>query len=307
MTAKQTHVAGGSSVSATTISAADLAELGDAYTLKPGPPISIQVPNASRLAGLGEVTLTGTLLNRQAAQLDLSTGKRTFHELGDGTYPVETDGDVHLDIGSASGKPHVDCELQHAKTFTAEINKARGFEVSVTGWVRMLFEHPGLSAQDDAHIVEIHPVRRLAVGDTVLASDVGRPDAESIHTWLKPHDLNQSDAAVSVSYDTGKDTLTFTGLSGLDENYVTVTGELSDVKVGTAASPVGTATLTSPDVTHPLTVRVLPETTAATELNGLAHGGQSVSVLGLRTIDLTAALNNTYTINLIAITITSAP
>lgn len=45
MTAKQTNVAGGSSASATTISAADLAELADAYTLKPGSPISIQVPN----------------------------------------------------------------------------------------------------------------------------------------------------------------------------------------------------------------------------------------------------------------------
>lgn len=287
------------------VAATDLAPRVNAYVLRVGPPKQIIVPRASALAALQEITLSGTLLAKQVIMADLGTGKRTV-SLGanGGKYQIEADGDLHFCVGRRVLTPHITCELQHATQWLATFQAAIGTAVSATGWFRCLFEHPGFDANDDAHIFEVHPVRAVTLAGMSQAFDVGLPDPASIHTWTSPHPLNQQDDRIQVTYDRAADTLTFTGMDGQDENYVRVPGDVSNVRRGVGNAP-STFTLTSPDVGRPLEVIAMVGTRADQQLAALtAH---SVSLVGLRNIDLNAALAGRYVINLLAIDIQPGP
>src|SRR5437879_1437831 len=128
--------------------------------------------------------------------------------------PTSGDGDLHYCLGTQQLKPHIACELQNAKAFVGLFNQAVGTKISVTGFFRCLFEHPGFRANDDAHCFEIHPVRAVTISGQVHAFDVDVPDQDSIHTWLKPNPLNNQDNKIKVKFDKAKHTLSFTSMDG---------------------------------------------------------------------------------------------
>src|SRR5256885_518372 len=247
--------------------AAGLASVVNAYTIRAGPTKTIAVPNASALAALQDVTVTGNLLKKQVIALDSIAGRRQV-SLGArrGTYGIETDGDLHFCLGVRPLQPHITCELQNAKAWLATFQSAVGQPISVAGFFRCLFEHPGFDSNDDAHIFEIHPVRAVTLGGQILTTNVDIPEQRSIHTWTSPHPLNDQDGRLGVG------------------------------------APA-TFTLTSPDVGHPIRTICLQGTTAARQLRQLAS--TSVSMVALRNIDLRQALANQYVINLLAIDIQS--
>ena len=169
----------------------------------------------------------------------------------------------------------------------------------MSGFFRCLFEHPGFQANDDAHIFEIHPVRAVSLSGSIQTFDVDTPMQSSIHTWKAPFDLNKQDNKITASYDKAKDTLTFTNMDGRDENYVQVSGAVSNVRLSTTPPEPSSFTLTSADITQPIEVIALHGTAAERELIQLT--GTKVQMIALRKIDLNAALKGRYVINLLAI------
>lgn len=282
------------------IPASSLISLVNAYTIHPGPPKKIIVPRASQLASLQDVTVMGTLLKKQVITLAPGTGKRDV-SLGadDGAYGLEADGDLHFCLGVKPLQPHLTCEVQHAASWLPEFKASVGEPATASGFFRCLFEHPGFDANDDAHIFEIHPVYSASLAGKTRAFDVGLPDPESIHTWTSPHPLNAQDDQIRVTYDGTTDTLVFADMDGQDENYVRVPGTVSAVQPSPGGTRPATFTLASPDIGHPIQVLALPQTNAAKQLSQLT--ATSVSLVGLRDIDLAKSLAGHYVIRLLAI------
>ena len=52
------------------MAAAQLTALVNGYSIRKGPPRAIVVPNASQLAGLQDITVSGELLKKQFVTLD---------------------------------------------------------------------------------------------------------------------------------------------------------------------------------------------------------------------------------------------
>jgi len=289
-----------------TIPASTLAPQVNGYTLRAGPPKAIVVPNASRLAALEAVTVSGTLLKKQVIAIAPRTGKRTVSLGGNGgAYGIEADGDLHFCLGGEPLKPHITCEVQHATPFLATFDASVGGPMEARGFFRCLFEHPGFHANDDAHIFEIHPVSGATLAGQSPHFDVGLPDPGSIHTWTSPHPLNVQDGKIRVAYDRSADTLTFTNMDGQDENYVRVPGTVSQVQPSPGGTAPASFTLMSPDIGHPIQVLALPGTNAAAQLARLATA--AVTLVALRGIDLTRALAGRYVIRLLAIDLQPGP
>ncbi len=288
------------------LTASDLSLLVNAYSISNGDPKTIMIPQASQLAKLQDVSVSGTLLKKQSIALDPATNQRRI-ALGanNGAYTrQEPDGDLHFCLGIQQGDPHLASELQNASPWIGTFNGAIGQDVTVSGFFRCLFEHPGFHHNDDAHIFEIHPVRAATLNGAIQPFDVDSPDPAATHTWTVPHNLNEQDSLVSVVYDQANDVLTFSGMQGLDENYVAVSGDLSDVQLNEASAAPASFTFTSPDITNPIQVFCMKGTSAALQLSQLqADGTTSISMIGLRNIDLSQALLGQYVINLLAIDI----
>jgi hypothetical protein len=284
--------------------AAQLSTLVNSYTINPGPPKSIIVPNASQLATLQEVSVNGVLLPKQFIRLDPRANKRAIAVDPAGYTISAGDGDLHLDLGTKSLQPHITCELQNATAYLSQFKKAVGIPITVDGFFRCLFEHPGFLSNDDAHIFEIHPVRSVILTGKTQDFDVGIPDQKSIHTWTSPHPLNNQDNRIKVSYNSARDTLTFTGMDGQDENYVRVPGTVSQVQLGSSGGSPGSFVMTSPDIGHPVKVNSLKNTKADQQLAQLKT--PKISMIALRNIDLKEAIKGKYAINLLAIDIQPA-
>ncbi len=286
-----------------TLAATQLAPLLNDYTVKAGPVRTIAIPHAGSLTGLLEVTVSGRLLPKQVVALDLKTGKRTASRLGDGSYKTSADGDVHLCLGTRPGQVHIACEVQNGKPWAATFNAAIGQDIVVTGFFRSLFEHPGFSSNDDAHVFEVHPVRAVTIAGKVIPFDVDVPDQPSIHTWSSPNDLNQQDQAIRVV--SSDDTLTFTHMDGSDENYVRVSGTVTNVRIPDAAAGPAKFTFISPQIGRPLEALCLQGTRAIKQL-GQVGAGATVAMIALRNIDLASAARGLYVISLLAIDIQPA-
>lgn len=288
-----------------TLNSAQLAPFVNSYTISDnGTSKTIVIHNASQfnLASLQDITVNGILLEKQFVRLDPRTNKRTAESPKSGTrYSVEAgDGDLHFCLGYQTGKPHVACELQNSKAWISTFNQSIGKPISVSGFFRCMFEHPGFTSNDDAHIFEIHPVRAVSIDGQIHSFNVDLPEQKSIHTWKKPHLLNKQDRKIKAKYDKIKDTLTFTGMVGQDENYVEIKGTVSNVKLN--AKTAASFTLTSSDIGNPIQVYCLQGTAAARQLRQLKNK-KNVSMIALRNIDLAQALKNRYLINLLAIDI----
>jgi hypothetical protein len=283
------------------LTAAQLSPLLNGYLVEHGPPKSIIVPNASKIAALQDVTVSGTLLKKQLLTLTAGSAKRKATlASGGGKYPKPgADGDLHFCLGVKQGQPHISCELQNAKAWIPLFNKSLGTKITVSGLFRCMFEHPGFRQNDDAHIFEIHPVRAVVIDGKLRSFDVDIPDQQSIHTWTQPHPLNNQDSRIKVKYDNGKDTLIFTDMDGQDENYVEVSGNVSQVKLNTGGDAPASFIFDSPEIGRPLTAYCLQGTSAARQLDQLGSGAGSM--IALRNIDLGEALKNHYVINLLTI------
>jgi hypothetical protein len=286
------------------LTAAQLQSLVNSYTISPGPPNTIVVPNASKLAQLQELSVIGTLLAKQLVTLDPRTNRRTVAAVPAGYTISSGDGDLHLDLGTVSLQPSLSCEVQNAKAWLSMFKSSVGQQVSVSGFFRCLFEHPGFNPRDDAHIFEIHPVRAVSIAGKIQSFDVGIPNQQSIHTWTSPHPLSVQDNRVQVKYDPGSDSLTFTGMDGADENYVQVAGTISQVQLNTNGGAPANFSLTSSEIGHPVLVYSLQGTNATRELAQLKSS--KVTMIALRNVDLSAALKGRYSINMLAIDIQAA-
>jgi len=279
-----------------------LAPLLNGYSVGRGSEKSIIVPNASQLATLQNVTASGTLLKKQLVRLTGANQRQARLAANNGAYTIEGDGDLHFDLGTEQLQPHVPCELQNARDWLARFKNSVGAAITVGGFFRCLFEHPGFSSSDDAHIFEIHPVRAVSIDGQMQAFDVDIPDQPSIHTWTSPHPLQDQDNRIQVQYDSGSDTLTFIGMDGQDENYVSVTGRISGIDLKQDSEAPATFTFDSQDIGKPLQGLCLKGTSAARQLAALG-GDTNAQIIVLRNIDLLQALNNVYAINLLAIDI----
>ncbi len=185
-----------------TFTASNFGPLVNAYTISNGNPRTIMVPQASQLAKLQEVTVSGTLFPKQKITLDPTTNQRRI-TLGsnNGAYTqAELDGDLHFSFGTQQGDPHIACELQNAAAWLSTFNAAIGQDMTVSGFFRCLFEHPGFRSNDDAHIFEIHPVRAVMLGETLHSFDIDTPNPDTINRWTTPRNLNVSDRRVRVNY-----------------------------------------------------------------------------------------------------------
>ena len=279
------------------LDAAALADLANGYSVDPGPPKRISIPSASKLAALRDVTVNGTLLHKQFARLDPASNQRSYTQ---GTYRVSSDGDLHFCLGTADGQPHIPCELQNASAFVQAFVGAIGEPISVSGFFRCLFEHPGFRANDDAHLFEVHPVRAVALaGGAIQAFGVDKPDPASIHSWSAPHNLSDQDGRVTVSYQAGTDTLVFAGMDGMDENYIQIEGTISQIRDDPASLAPAAFTFTADPIGHDIEVFALEGTNAIGELRQI--GAAAVTMVGLRNIDLQAALQDQYVITMLAI------
>jgi hypothetical protein len=284
--------------------AAQLSLLVNSYTINLGPPKTIIVPNASKLATLQEVSVDGVLLPKQFIRLDRRTNKRTLAVDPAGYKVNASDGDLHFDLGTKGLQPHITCELQNAAAYLSQFKKSVGLPITVDGFFRCLFEHPGFLSNDDAHIFEIHPVRTVTLAGKTQNFDVGIPAQKSIHTWTSPHPLNNQDNRIKASYNSTIDTLTFTGMDGLDENYVRVPGTISQVQLNPSSGSPASFVLTSPDIGHPIEAKSLQNTKATRQLAQLKTS--KVSMIALRNIALAEAMKGKYVINLLAIDIQPA-
>ena len=284
------------------LDASMLSTLVNAYKIGNGTPKTIIVPNASKLASLRDITATGTLLKKQLVRLTAPVQRQIRLAANNGAYALEGDGDIHFDLGVKQLQPHVPCELQNAKAWLSTFQSSVGATLQVSGFFRCLFEHPGFHPNDDAHIFEIHPVRAVSINGKMQAFDVDIPDQPSIHTWTSPHNLNDQDNRIQVQYDLAKDALTFTGMDGQDENYVSVAGTVSAIDLQPTSNNPATFTFTSPDIGKPLQALCLKGTTAAKQLASLGSKA-NVQMIVLRNIDLTKALKSQYVINLLVIDI----
>ncbi|MBI3638713.1 MAG: hypothetical protein HY223_00165 [Thaumarchaeota archaeon] len=285
------------------INAVTLSPLLNNFKIKNDGTKTIVVSKASEIKSLmlKEITVNGKLLDKRYVRFDTNTHKRTVVKPKSTKYSIETgDGDIHFCLGYSDLQPHIACELQNAKKMLSDFNKSIGNSISVTGFLRCMFEHPGFKEKDDVHIFEIHPVRVVNLDGQPRASDVDKPKQDAINTWLKPWDLNKRDKNTNVVHDDKKDTLTFTGMAGMDENYVRVEGTVSQIDLNSNMNKLASFTFDSPDIKHSVDVYCLPETTAERELGQLKNN-QKVSLIALRNIDYEQAFHNTYAINLLAI------
>ncbi len=283
-----------------------LAKLVNGYQLKiSGATKTIVIPHATELANFQDITVDGNLLPKQSISRSSASKNPVVVSKKPGTYKVEAnDGDLHFGLGAKAGLPHVACELQNAKAWLTKFNAALNKSISVSGFFRCMFEHPGFQKNDDAHIFEIHPVRAVSLGGHINSFNVDTPDQKAIHTWLKPNDLNKSDKMVKVKYDKGKDDLTFTGMKGWDENYVGVAGNISRINLNSNGQNPASFTFSGGGIDHPLQAFCLQGTTAATQLLKLSRAKQTiVKMVALRNIDLPQALKGVYSINLLTIDI----
>lgn len=284
------------------LTAGVLSSLVNGYRIHRGPQKSITVSHASRLAALQDVTVTGTLLKKQIVRLVGSDQRQTRLASHHGRYGIEGDGDLHFDLGTKQFQPHIPCELQNASDWLATFRKSAGATLKVSGYFRCLFEHPGFRSNDDAHIFEIHPVRAVSVNGQMQAFDVEIPDQPSIHTWTSPRRLQVQDHKIRVQYDSAADTLTFTGMDGEDENYVSVTGRISGAELHANSTSPASFRFFSKQIGAPLKGLCLKGTSAVKQLAALG-GDSNVRMIALRNIDLAQALQNVYAINLLAIDI----
>jgi hypothetical protein len=287
------------------VDAAFLAPLINGYSVARDP-YSVTIPSASQLRDLclKELTVDGALLNKQLTHIDINSQARTWrYPANSNTYDhMEADGDIHFALGTETLHPHVPCEIQNGtQNLLDTLNNSIGQPISVTGFFRCLFEHPGYWGNTDAHIFEIHPVGNMAINGQNFSFDVGKPDPQATRPWSSR--IADQDGKVEVQYDSVNDILNFTSTGRMDTNYVQVGGKISNIQLDSNEDGISTFSFDSQEIGYIMKGLCLRNTNAYTQL-GQINDGAVVNLLGLRNIDLDSAINNQqYVINLLAVDI----
>ena len=257
----------------------------------------ITVPFASKIAALSMVEVTGgKLLPKQGVTYDLMTGTRKVVAVSGGKYKITAnDGDLHFCVGTTG--LHVPCEIQAADGQQNTYNSRVGKSCDVTGFFRCLFEHPGFRSNDDAHIFELHPVRSVNLGGWQLDYELLAPD--NPHPWGS----SLNNPATTAKYHSATDEIVFTGAKGMDTNYVTLRGRISGFRdVPNSGKAHATLASSALGTGGQITMVFLKGTQAYSDAKAKSDGAL-IDVLGLRNIDLGAALKDRYEINLLTINV----
>src|SRR5262249_50273082 len=173
-------------------------------------------------------------------------------------------------------------------------NQSIGRKVSVSGFLRCVFNSPGFKRDESAHIFEIHPVRIVELEGELHCAELNVP-ASLVQDWTA--ELNDIDERREVRYWKGSDTLVFSNGTLEKTSYVRVTGTVSDVKLNLNTNRPAWFILTSAEIARQVKVTCLQGTRAAHQLRELQS--TTVNVTGLRSIDLARALEDRYRINLL--------
>ena len=287
------------------------------YRLLRGSPKSILLPDASRVAGIQQITVTGTLLKNQLVQLyggeyepvwrrpptvpldQLMAKRRIAVAKGGGHYSVRDDGSLSICLGIRKLQSHVVCRFQRGLDWQWLFNQAVGERIMVSGFLRCSLAEAGFQRDHDAHIFEIHPVRAVSIRGELHSIEAGIPEPDRIQIWTS--ELSSRDAQVRVHYWKGSDILVFRRIEGDDVSYVQLAGRVVESTLIGSRNRVGRLRLSTPVSKRKIEAYCLPGTRATWQLRQLKS--VNVSIVGLRTVDLSEALQNRFKINLIALDI----
>ena len=280
-----------------------LCPLLNSYVVQSGPAETIVLQRASRIVGVEQVTVSGRLLKYQIAHVDPKTGRRRI-VLGPerGKYFVREDGSLRFCLGVKQFQSHISCELIEGAAWALLLNKAIGQKITVSGFLHFLFDEPGYQATEDTHLFQIHPVRALNLGGSLLSFDSAAPASAAVHDWTS--ELSERDDRIRVQYWKGSDMLVFSNVGRREQRYVRVSGRVQNIKSNLNRNRAAWFTFNSPQIGKSVRVSWLQGTNATSQLRNLKS--ENVSMVALRNVDLDEALKDRYAIRLLAIDIRPA-
>jgi hypothetical protein len=218
---------------------------------------------------------------------------------GGGRYSIRDDGSLGICLGIRQLQSHIVCRFQRGLDWQWLFNDAVGERITVSGFLRCSFAEAGFQRDHDAHIFEIHPVHAVSIRGELHSIEAGIPERDRIQLWTS--ELAARDAQIEVQYWKGSDILVFRKIEGEDTGYVQLAGQVLEITLIGSRTRVGRLTLSTPVTKRKIQVYCLPGTRAAWQLRQLKSA--DVSIVGLRNIDLSEALQDRFKVNLIAIDI----
>ena len=216
------------------------ANLLNKYRLLKSGPKSILLPDASKLAGIQQITVTETLLKNQIVRLyggeyepvwrrpptvplDTLLAKRRIAVVkGGGHYSIRDDGSLNVCLGIRQLQPHIVCRFQRGLDWQWLFNQAVGERITVSGFLRCSFAEVGFQRDHDAHIFEIHPVHAASIRGELHSIEAAIPEPDRIQMWTS--ELSSRDAQIRVQYWKGSDILVFRKIEGENASYVRLVG-----------------------------------------------------------------------------------
>ncbi len=246
------------------------------YSIKSGTSKSIVIPEASRLAKIQESTVRGILLRNQLVEMRMLKRRLLIGKRG-GQYLPREDGSLEFCLGVRSLQPHIVCRLHDASPWLLRFNEAIGRRISVGGFLRCSFNHPGFGVHENAHVFEIHPVRTVEIDGELQSFELNVPNS-AVQDWTA--ELNEIDERRQVQYWKGSDTLEFSHVEVEKHEYVGVTGHVCDIKLNLSTGRPAWFILTSTDIARQVKVTCLQGTRVARQLRDLTS--TQITVIGLR-------------------------
>jgi hypothetical protein len=283
-------------------SAVRVASLLNRYLIYTGSPPKITIPHASQLAKIQEITLRGIFLKNQTTRWNPGLLNRSISQgRKSGRYLLRDDGSVEFCIGTKALQPHIVCRLFDASPWLFLLNESIGKRIAVAGYLRCSFEMAGFGNHDNAHIFEIHPIHTLEIDGQLHSMELSVPNS-LVRAWTP--ELSELDERRELRYWKGRDALVFSNVATERDTYVRVSGQASEITLNNSTNRPAWFLLSSLQLQRQVKVTCLQGTRAARRLRDLTS--TSVSVIGLRSIDLARALEDRYRINLIAFDVESA-
>jgi len=142
--------------------------------------------------------------------------------------------------------------------------------------------------------------RAVTINGENFTFDVDVLEQEAIHSWKAPHDLNMQDDEISYRYDENNDTLRSTNMIATDENYIRINGNADDIKTNVSGDGPMPFVLHSSDISHPVNVYCLQDTTTSSQLRQLTKKEINLTASSCD-IDFELGLNDKYMTNLLTI------
>lgn len=173
-------------------------------------------------------------------------------------------------------------------------NQSIGQEIAVSGFLRCSFNKAGFDRRENARIFEIHPVRTVAIDGELHSFELSTP-ASSVTDWAAG--MGDLDERCKVRYWKGTDTLVSSPVNVEREEFVQVAGEVRDITLNISTKRPAWFMLNNAEIGRQLKVVCLQGTNAVRQLRDLR--AQTASVIGLRSVDLSKALEDRYRITML--------